>query len=363
MKISLVGPIKENAKEGKTNPKIFIYQSAFEKMGYETRLFSTSLPKIRVFTLLKRIIESLKYGDTVLLMFGGNASRKLTGLFLRLNKKYKKRLVLCPFGTGPLNPLLSHEDADTVDLFINKLDFGKIKDDKMAKKLHQLDLVVVQNNILKQCFEKFYGLTNVFVLPNFRRRDVNSLISNYKKKSIVYVSRIVEEKGIIDLIKVISLINSSGTNEKIYLDIYGEMHLYDDSMRFFNSNLNEYIKYYGTIPNGNVQKIISSHAISCLPTKYGGEGTPGFLIESLLAGVPIVVSSFSQVNSLIKDGFDGLVFKMNDINDLHSKIISIIFDDTKIMAMRKNAFQTGESYLLENNLANIKIMLEGGNID
>ncbi len=358
MKVSIVGPIKKNAKQGKTNPKIFIYQEALEVLGYQTRLFSVSLPKYKIFSLIKNLVNSLKYGETILLMLGGGASRTLTGLILFLNKFYKKRLVLCPFGTGPLNKLLKDKNSEFVDAFLTQNKYGRIKDKRMESKLKKLDCVVVQNDVLKNCFENFYKLKNVVVLKNFRSKSATD--STFEKNSIIYISRVNEEKGILDLMEVINKHNSdSDKSNNIKLDIYGENHLENKSLETFNSLLDENIKYFGTVPNEEVQMIISRHAISCLPTKYNGEGTPGFLIESLIAGVPIVVSSFSQVSSIVENGFDSIVFKMGDKKSLLQAILKMLSNEDLLSTFRKNASTSGHKYIFENNIETIQKIIEG----
>ena len=359
MKISIVGPIKQNAKQGKTNPKIFLYQEAFERMGYETKLFTTSVSKIKFISLLKSILDSLKYGDSIVLMLGGNASRKLIGIFLFLNKKFKKRLILCPFGIGPLNPILKNKNIEFVNSFINNCYFDGIKDIKMQRKLAKLNLVVVQNDILKKCFENFYQLNNVFVLNNFRIQENNLIKQHYAEQSIVFVSRVIEEKGIMDLVDVIKSINDEGSKNAITLHIYGEMHLREQNRIVFYNSLDNYIQYFGPIPNSEVQKTISLYALSCLPTKYVGEGTPGFLIESLIVGVPPIVSSFTQVNAIIQNGINGLVFKINNKEDLKNKILSVIYDDKKIQKLKRQAQAFGEKYTFEYNIGAIRKMIEG----
>lgn len=360
MKIAIVGPIKSNAKEGKTNPKIFIYQKAFEKLGYETKLFSTALSKIKVFQLYKNIKNAIKYGDSVALMFGGNACRKLIGLTLSLNKRYKKRLILCPFGTGPLNPVLSKKTPELVNDFIFKRDFHRIKDSSMKKKLSKLDCVVAQNNILKQCFEEFYGLDNVEVLPNFRfGAGLFNLETNRKNRSIVFISRVTSEKGIIDLMKAVDEINKTPIEQKLFLGIYGESHLNQDEKAIFDNLLSDQIKYFGPIPNENVLKTLSEYEIACLPTRHNGEGTPGFIVESLIAGVPVIASSYSQVYSIITDGYNGRIFKLGDYNDLKATLLEIMSDEEKMKIYQQNAFESGKQFLFENNINVIKEIIEG----
>ena len=53
-----------------------------------------------------------------------------------------------------------------------------------------------------------------------------------------------------------------------------------------------------------------------LTNKTYWEGAPGFIIESLIAGVPIITSSFSQVNDLINDEVEGLIFELGNTDSL-----------------------------------------------
>ncbi len=362
MNVSIVGPVKQNASEGKTNPKIFIYKQAFETIGYSVKLFSTTMSKIHVFKLLKNLKQALKFGDTVVLMFGGNACRQLVKFVLFLNKKYKKRIVLAPFGTGPLNPILNNKDNEFVNKFINNLDFSGMKDKKMAKQLKRLDLVVVQNDTLARCFTSFYGLDNVFVLPNIRFSS-NNQNNEYKcdgeSINVVFISRVVEEKGILDLMDVVNAINKEQHSNKVKLNIYGEKHLNDNQESIFNGYLNDNVSYYGPIPNKEADEVLKKNTIACLPTKYVGEGTPGFLIEALIAGVPLVTSSFTQVNDIIKDGVDSLIFKIGDKDDLKSKLLLLLNNRDMLLELHKNAIQSGKRFAFENNIDTIQKMIEG----
>lgn len=360
MNVAIVGPIKENAKKGKTNPKIFLYQDMLNKMGYQTKLFTTSLASYRVFTLTRNLIRSLKFGDTVLLMFGGNASNKLLKPVLFLNKIYKKRLILCPFGIGPLIKYLKNKDNEFVGSFIRNSDFHGFKDNKMSSLLSRLDLVVLQNDVLKRCFDSFYNLKNTYVLPNIRMNNGINSSKEYRPRSLVFISRVNKEKGVLDLMEVISKINDQVNEDKtLCLDIYGEKHLSSEEEMAFDQMLNEHIKYHGTVSNDKVIEIISSHSFSCLPTKHIGEGTPGFIVESLIAGVPVISSDYPQVESIIKNGYNGFVFEVGNKDELKNVILAHIYNEGKIVELKRNAFESGKRYVFENNLEVIRKMIEG----
>ena len=44
-----------------------------------------------------------------------------------------------------------------------------------------------------------------------------------------------------------------------------------------------------------------------------------FLIESLIAGVPIITSSFSQVANLVTDKVEGLIYELGNTEQLKKK--------------------------------------------
>lgn len=364
--IAILGPIKQSGREGKTNPKIFIYQKAFESLGYKVSLYSTNVSKINVFGLLNNIWNALSSSDIVVLMLGGNACRKLLPIILTMNKKRKRRLVLAPFGTGPLNPLLSKKTSEFSNKFIQECDFGGMKDKKsVSSSLAKIDCILVQTNTLKKCFEKFYSLSNVEVLPNFRIVDEKSENKTIDiptcDLSIVFISRVCKEKGILDLTDAINTINHE-TRYKIYLGIFGSNNLLSEERDLFQGIIDyssSLIKYYGPIENKYVHSIIEQFDYACLPTKHNGEGAPGFVIESLIAGTPVILSSFSQSHDLISDKKDGLIFEIDNKESLKKTLLFAIENKAIIGTMKDNARLKGKSFSFENNRELIAKVLEG----
>lgn len=345
-KVSIVGAIDKGGLTGHTNPKIFLYKQSLENLGFEVSLFSTKISKIFFIKILFNIISAFKYGDSILFMLGGAGCRKLTPFIVFFNKFFKKRIILNQYGTGPINPLLKNKDINFVYNFINKKDFGGIKDYRLGKKLAKYDLIMLETNTLMECFRSFYKLNNLVLLTNFRfntcaadidvKRDCNMI-------KIIFLSRIEEKKGILDLMAIINSLNSSG-KYNLYLDIFGKMHLDEETLTKFNlliKNSNSRIAYNGVVSNDKVQSLIKKYDLSCLPTKYG-EGAPGFIIESLIAGTPVLSSSYSQVKDLINDNVNGFVFCQGDNDSLKSKLIYICENQNILSDMRKQAAESGK---------------------
>jgi glycosyltransferase involved in cell wall biosynthesis len=368
-KVSIVGAIIIKALQGKTSPKIFIYRDAFEELGFETKLFSTNVKKIFFLQLIKNIKKAFIYGDTVVFMLGGKGSRQLLSLILYFKRKYKKRILLVPFGIGPLNPLLAKKDPVFVYNFINKNEFKNVKDKKVGLKLAKFDNILVQTATLKKCFETFYSIDNVKILHNCRFAthlpDFKITNSGHKSLKMIYISRITEEKGVLDLMRSVQELNTAPEGYNITLDMYGANHLENLSRElFFNliKESNDKMRYLGTLPNDQVIDTIRKYEVSCLPTKHIGEGAPGFIIESLIAGVPIITSSFSQVNDLINDEVEGLIFELGNTDSLKNSILKLLNKKEIVTKMSKNALKTGQQYTFEYNEERIKTLIIGGTI-
>lgn len=363
-RVSIVGSINATGLQGITNPKIFIFTQALEKAGFEINFFTTGLKKTRILRLLINIRNAFKYGDSIVFMLGGNGCRKLLSLILFFKRIYKKRIILNPFGTGPLNPLLAKKDPIFVFNFINKNDFQGIKDDRIGKKLSKFECIMLETEILKQCYENFYKLKNVVIVPNLRFvpsiSNFKLVDSGNKSLKIIYISRVTETKGILDLMLIINELNNDVYN--VFLDIYGTIHLSESSHSLFLKLLDESkgkMRYLGTIPNDQVIDTIRKHEISCLPTRHNGEGAPGFLIESLIAGVPIISSSFSQVSNLVTDEVDGYIYELGNNEDLKKKILFVLNNKKILFKLSENAIKKGSRFTFEYNKENIRKYISG----
>ncbi|MFA5503255.1 MAG: glycosyltransferase, partial [Bacilli bacterium] len=112
---------------------------------------------------------------------------------------------------------------------------------------------------------------------------------------------------------------------------------------------NKGVSYNGVLLKTEVIGTIKKYLMFSLPTRYYGEGAPGALVESLIAGVPVLVSSYSQVNALIQDNENGIIYEIGNKEDLKNKLLYIYKNPEKIIAMRKAAFESGKKFLYSGN--------------
>ena len=145
------------------------------------------------------------------------------------------------------------------------------------------------------------------------------------------------------------------------LDIYGEIdaHKQDINSSVFLSLLNDNVKHCGTLDNNEVISTISKYDLFVFPTKYVGEGTPGVISESLIAGTPVISSRFLQSKYVLKDGFDSILFDFGDYDDLEQKLIYINKERDALARLTINAYKSGDRFLFENNEKTFYYLITG----
>ena len=67
--------------------------------------------------------------------------------------------------------------------------------------------------------------------------------------------------------------------------------------------------------------------IFCLSSDY--EGMSNAMIEAICVGLPILTTDVSGVSELIKDGKNGFVIAVDDIDGLSSKMRKLVIDSDK----------------------------------
>ena len=88
--------------------------------------------------------------------------------------------------------------------------------------------------------------------------------------------------------------------------------------------------------NKNIKEaIIPSRAFICASTH---EGMPNALIEALSYGVPVISSNWLGSKEIIENNKNGLIFKMNDVDDLVSKMLLIAEEDELFNIISNNSY-------------------------
>lgn len=137
--------------------------------------------------------------------------------------------------------------------------------------------------------------------------------------NFLFVSRLIKEKGIVELIEGFKL---SSKKNKIQLLIVGWFDENNESSLNQNS-LNKLIEGYENIKylgkQVDIPELISLTDVSILPTYYR-EGTPRFLLESMAMKKPIITTDMPGCDHLIKKNENGVLIQPKSIVAIEKSI-------------------------------------------
>lgn len=138
--------------------------------------------------------------------------------------------------------------------------------------------------------------------------DLNKFrpIENAKKRlgwkskcSVLYVGRLVEEKGILILLESLK-----SWNKDINLAIVGIGPLEKKVSEFQSSNTN--LKYYGGVQNGKLPLYYSAADIVIIPSIHE-EGFGRVILESLACGTPVIAANRGAIPEAMDDSVGRLI--------------------------------------------------------
>ncbi|MDM1522349.1 glycosyltransferase [Empedobacter sp. 225-1] len=188
----------------------------------------------------------------------------------------------------------------------------------------------------KACIKYFenLGVKNIEWLPNARKSEIHKLNDKIYSKKFVFISRVINEKGINEIIEVSKLLDNS-----YVFDVYGPIdERYFNKNNFHNSNVN----YKGELEPQEVSHIIKNYDLLLLPTYFSGEGYPGIVIEALAFGIPSITTNWISIPEIIQNNYNGFLIEPKNAIQLKQIIENI--NDTNYQNLRFNAFKSFENF-------------------
>ena len=208
--------------------------------------------------------------------------------------------------------------------------------------------VIVNSNYMKNEVQRLFGLPydKINVIPN----GVNlQLFSNFNvdydfrrqyamdnEKIILYVGRLVYEKGIQNLIAAMPKI----------LDRYHDSKLIICGRGGMIDELREQVKYLGIdnkvyfagyCDSKKMQKMYKCADVAVFPSTYEPFGIVA--IESMLSGTPTIVSDVGGLNEIVEHGVTGMKSYAGNANSIADSVLALLFDPKLCASISQNAIK------------------------
>jgi glycosyltransferase involved in cell wall biosynthesis len=175
------------------------------------------------------------------------------------------------------------------------------------------DAVVVLTTEERLAYQRFVRLKRLVQIPNaVRVEDFKSIrFKKFDEKilKVVYIGRLIVQKGIMDVIEAFKILKDDDTILRIRLDIAGSG--IDEEMlksKVERLNLKGKIFFHGSIKGKEKLKFWQEAHIFAFPTYYK-EGLPYAVLESLCSGTPLITTMVAGVPDAVKQNMNGLFVK------------------------------------------------------
>ena len=208
--------------------------------------------------------------------------------------------------------------------------------------------VIVNSNFMKNDIQRSFGLPfdKINVIPNGvnlnnfvgidRDYDFRRQYAMDNEKIILYVGRLVYEKGVQHLISAMPKILENYHDSKLV--IAGKGGMIDELRAQANSmGLNDKVYFTGYLDSKKVQKMYKCADVSVFPSTYEPFGIVA--LESMLAGVPTVVSDTGGLGEIIEHGVDGMKSYAGNPNSIADSVLALLYDHQLADNVSKKARQ------------------------
>lgn len=206
--------------------------------------------------------------------------------------------------------------------------------------------VIVNSNFMKCHIQGLFGLPfdKINVIPNgINLTNFNGIERDYdfrrqyasdNEKIILYMGRLVYEKGIQHLISAMPKILNGYNDTKLIIAGKGGM---IDELKSEAEALGVANKVYftGYLNTKQVQKMYKCADIAVFPSIYEPFGIVA--LESMLAGIPTVVSDVGGLNEIVDHGVNGMKSYAGNANSIADSILTLLYDHQLCNNISKNA--------------------------
>jgi glycosyltransferase involved in cell wall biosynthesis len=205
---------------------------------------------------------------------------------------------------------------------------------------------IVVARALQDYFKKKYGKDTIHITHGgfaAVQREASLIKAKHGLKGkdyILFMGRLVPEKRVDLLIQVyLELKSTSPRIQNVKLVIAGGSSAtgrYVQSLKSMSQKEPD-IHFAGFVSGVEKEELLSNALVFVLPSSL--EGFPIALLEAKSYGLCCLVSDISPHREAIQDGYNGLLFRVDDFSDLASKLLSALEDKESLFLMKRKALE------------------------
>jgi len=247
-------------------------------------------------------------------------------------------------------------------LLVKKISHSFILKRIFKKTYQKVGVIFVLSRLFKQQLIELginadrISVTTTFFEEMGHKKKV--LVKSSKKVNILYMSRLVKNKGALIAAKVGKLLAQDEMLDFI-LTIAGDGPEFQTLQKYINNhNLTNYIMTPGFVSGCKKNELLLESDIFLFPTFYN-EGCPIVVLEAMGAGAAIVSTPVGAIPDIIIDGVNGYILNNRSARQFCNAVRRLIDDRNLLKKMQSNNRKKAEEkYTFASVIKNIEVEYE-----
>jgi teichuronic acid biosynthesis glycosyltransferase TuaC len=204
--------------------------------------------------------------------------------------------------------------------------------------------------IPKEKIEVVYNGTDINQFCCNHEKDENTKFEDEKNYKLLFVGRIIREKGIWELLEAFLNVLVHYPNTELY--IIGEGNEQKAIKQYcLDNNINDKVKFLGVLPHTELVKSYQNCDLFILPSY--SEGLPNVIVEAMSCGKPVIATNIGGIPEIVNSETGSLI-PVKDTNSLSLEIINLFKNKELLRTKGRNARKMIEQrFNRENNVNKI----------
>ena len=222
---------------------------------------------------------------------------------------------------------------------------------------------VVLSESLRSNMLPFTNEENIYVLYNFvqdnnfinKHAFSKKLLDNELK--IIFLSNLMEEKGIFDLLEALLILEKNNINYEAKIAGNIDAKHKERVDKYFNELSNT--KYLGVVYGKNKKDLLEWGNVFILPTYYIMEGQPISILEGMASGNLIVTTKHAGIPDIFTESENGFYVEKRNPQSIANTLIQVLENPELSKRIRTNNLEIAKSkYKVHHFIDNFIDILE-----